>query len=147
MRIVVDTNIVFSAIYNTNSRIGKIFLHPKSRLNFYSTDQLIDEINTHKGKLIKLTTYTEQELEKISTVITNRIRFINVRLIPQNIYEEAFNLTKDTDIDDTEFVALTEHLKGKFWSGDKKLLKSLETKKWNRTIDTDSLYRIVTKTK
>ena len=33
MRIIVDTNIAFSAILNTNSKIGKIILHPKSKCN------------------------------------------------------------------------------------------------------------------
>ncbi len=47
MRIVVDTNIVFSAILNTNSKISKIILQPKSKLNFYSTDQLQNEIAEH----------------------------------------------------------------------------------------------------
>jgi predicted nucleic acid-binding protein len=40
VRIVVDTNIVFSAILNTNSKIASILLYPKSKLNFYSTYQL-----------------------------------------------------------------------------------------------------------
>jgi predicted nucleic acid-binding protein len=35
MRIVVDTNVVFSAMLNSNSKIAKIFLHPKSKFNFY----------------------------------------------------------------------------------------------------------------
>ncbi|MBE9460647.1 PIN domain-containing protein [Dyadobacter subterraneus] len=47
MRIVVDTNIAFSAILNTNSRIAQILLLPKSRLNFYSTEQLLTEISEH----------------------------------------------------------------------------------------------------
>ncbi len=34
MRVVVDTNIAFSAILNSNSRISKIILQPKSKLNF-----------------------------------------------------------------------------------------------------------------
>jgi len=47
MRIVVDTNIVFSAILNTNSKISQIILQPKSRLNLYSTNQLEYELAEH----------------------------------------------------------------------------------------------------
>jgi len=34
MRIVVDTNIAFGAILNTNSKIASILLYPKSKFNF-----------------------------------------------------------------------------------------------------------------
>lgn len=50
MRIVVDTNIVFSAILNTNNAIASIILQPKTRLNFYSTEQLLLEIHEHKNQ-------------------------------------------------------------------------------------------------
>ena len=53
MRVVVDTNIVFSAILNTNSKISKVILQPKSKLNLYSTDQLEYEIIEHWSKLKK----------------------------------------------------------------------------------------------
>ncbi len=48
MRIIVDTNIAVSAILNTNSKIGKILLHPKSTLNFYSTHNLKLELEKNK---------------------------------------------------------------------------------------------------
>ncbi|MEZ5026468.1 MAG: hypothetical protein R2739_07805 [Chitinophagales bacterium] len=41
MRIVIDTNIAFSAILNTNTKIGRILFQPKSGLNFYSTETLL----------------------------------------------------------------------------------------------------------
>jgi predicted nucleic acid-binding protein len=47
MRVVVDTNIVFSAILNTNSKISRIILQPKSKLNLYSTAQLENELTEH----------------------------------------------------------------------------------------------------
>ena len=118
MRIVVDTNIVFSAILNTNSKIAIILLQPKSRLNFYSTERLSYEIEEHKEKIKKISNYSDYELDRIITLITNKIRFINLRLIPKESYEFSESLTQDIDIDDTEFVALTEHIKGKLWSGD-----------------------------
>lgn len=53
MRIIVDTNIAFSAILNTNSIFARIILQPKTKLNFYSTDLLLIEIDEHKEKLKK----------------------------------------------------------------------------------------------
>lgn len=143
MRIVVDTNIVFSAILNTNSRIARIILQPKSRLNFYSTAQLSSEIEEHKEKIKRISNFSDYELDRIITLIINKIRFINIRLIPKESYEYAENLTKDVDIDDTEFVALTEHIKGKLWSGDKELQRGLKNKGWNKIISTEELFKII----
>lgn len=58
MRIVVDTNIAFSAILNTNNLIANIILYPKSRLHFYSTDLLLLEIQEHRDKLKRLAGYS-----------------------------------------------------------------------------------------
>ncbi|MBX3164044.1 MAG: DNA-binding protein [Bacteroidetes bacterium] len=147
MRIVVDTNIVFSAILNTNGKIARVILHPKSRFNFYSTEQLAHEIEEHKAKLKKLSGYNDYELERIITVVTKKIRFINVRLISKEAYRYAENLTKDVDIDDTEFVALTEHIKGKLWSGDKELKKGLAKKEWHKFISSEELFQKIGKQK
>ncbi|MFO7924648.1 MAG: PIN domain-containing protein [Bacteroidales bacterium] len=148
MRIVVDTNIVFSAILNTNSKIAIILLQPKSRLNFYSTERLSYEIEEHKEKIKKISNYSDYELDRIITLITNKIRFINLRLIPKESYEFSESLTQDIDIDDTEFVALTEHIKGKLWSGDKELQRGLRKKGWNKFISSEELFkRIIRRTR
>jgi predicted nucleic acid-binding protein len=54
-------------------------------------------------------------------------------------------LTKNVDIDDTEFVALAEHIRGKLWTGDKELIKGMKRQKWNSLISTDELYKIIVK--
>ena len=145
MRIVVDTNIVFSAILNTNSKISRIILQPKSRLNLYSSNQLEYELTVHWDKLKKISRYSDLELQQTSSLIISRIRFINVELIPQSLYIKAEKITKDIDIDDTEFVALTEHVRGKLWTGDKELIKGLKKKSWKRIISTDELYKSIVK--
>ncbi len=145
MRIVVDTNIVFSAILNTNSKISKIILQPKSKLNLYSTGQLETEIAEQWGKLKKISTYSEIELRKTSTLIISKIKFISVQLIPGNLFNAAEKLTSDIDIDDTEFVALTEHIRGKLWIGDKELISGLKRKKWEKVISTAELYKLILK--
>ena len=70
MRIVIDTNIAFSAILNTNSRIARIILHPKTRFNFYSTKQLLSEIQEHKEKIIYK---NDLEIVSLKEVKTNFI--------------------------------------------------------------------------
>lgn len=138
-KIVVDTNIVFSAMLNTNSLISNIILQPKSKLKFYSTSKLLEEIDRHSDKLKSLSGYTDSEMKKISSLFINRIRFVNIRLIPKNIYVKTLLLTKEVDIDDTEFVALTDFIGGKLWSGDKKLKRGLIKKGWNKFIATEDL--------
>lgn len=141
MRIVVDTNIVFSAILNTNSKITQIILHPKSGLNFYSTEQLLLEINEHKSKLKKLSGYSDSDLNRVLHIITKRIKFIHPGLIPSTVFKSSEELASDIDVDDTEFIALTEHIKGKFWSGDKSLISGLKKKGWNKSITTEELFK------
>jgi predicted nucleic acid-binding protein len=140
MRIVVDTNIAFSAILNTNSKIASIPLYPKSKFNFYSTEQLLKEIEDHKAKIKQFTDYTDHDLKRIIELITGRIRFINVRLISKESYQRAEFLVREIDEDDTEFIALTEHIKGKFWSGDNELQRGLMKKDWKKFITTDELF-------
>ncbi len=140
MRIVVDTNIVFSAILNANSPISGILVQPRSKLNFYTTQQLLIEIESHRNKIKKLSSYSDLELSSVIKFVTSKVKFIRVQLIPKEIYQQAEILTSDIDIDDTEFVALAEHLKAKLWTGDKVLIKGLGQKGWNRFITTNELY-------
>lgn len=142
MRIVVDTNIAFSAILNTNSNIARILLQPKSRLHFYSTDLLYEEILDHKEKIISLTKYTNEEIEITIRLITSKIKFIDLNLIPQKIIDSAENLVSEVDTDDTEFVALTDHIKGRLWSGDRELQKGLKSKGWDKFISTTDLIEL-----
>ena len=145
MRVVIDTNIAFSAILNTNSKISKIILQPKSKLNLYSTNQLKYELAAHRGKLKKISKYSEIELHKATLLIFSKIRFINAELIPISLFGKAEKLTHNVDIDDTEFVALTEHIRGKLWTGDKDLVKGLKSRKWNKLISTDELIESILK--
>lgn len=147
MRIVIDTNIAFSGILNTNSKISKIILQPRSKLNFYSTEQLNAELIKHWNKIKKISNYSNAELHKTVQLITQKIKFINVELIPRPLFKKAESLAEDIDIDDTEFIALTEHIRGKLWTGDQELIKGLKRKCWDKLISTEELYSYTLKRK
>jgi predicted nucleic acid-binding protein len=139
VRIVIDTNKVFSAILNSNSKISKIILKPKSKFNFYAPAFLLEELENHREKIKKISGFNDIELDKCVQIITRRIRFIKVILLPKEVLIQSAKLTEGVDIDDTEFIALTDHIKGRFWSGDKNLIKGLKKKGWDKFIFDEDL--------
>jgi predicted nucleic acid-binding protein len=143
MRIVIDTNIVYSALLNTNSKIAKIILLPKSGLNFYATDCLEAEIEEHKMALIKHSGLTNQEFNLARKLISKRVKFLNIELIPIKVFNRVREMTSRIDDDDTEFVALTEHINGRLWTGDKQLINGLKKFNWNKIITTSELYDMI----
>ncbi len=139
MKIIVDTNIVFSAILNSGSRIGKILLHSKGHFQFFSSNYLRVEIHKHHNKLLKFTNLTKSELTELETLVTLNITFIDERLLPQKLLIETETLLKLVDPNDTPFVALTKHLEGKLWTGDMKLYNGLKAKRFKDIITTAEL--------
>ena len=139
MKIIVDTNIVFSAILNSNSRIGKILLNSKEHFQFFTCNYLRTEIQRHRNKLLKLTKLTEDQLSELEGLLMQHIIFIDERLIPQDLLIKTEIQLKAIDPDDTVFVALAKHLKGKLWTGDLQLYNGLKAKRFKNIILTSEL--------
>ncbi len=136
MKIVVDTNIVFSAILNTNSRIAQILIYENPKFQFYSCDYLQTEILCHRDKLLKLTRLSADELSELESFITHNITFINEHLLPEQLVEETQIQLQNIDPFDVPFVALAKHLNAKLWTGDKKLYSPLKEQNFQNIIST-----------
>ncbi len=143
MKIVVDTNIVFSALLNTESSIAKILLHHNKNVEFYSSGFLKTEIRNHWQKLLKLTNLSEESLIELEELVTQRITFIDERLIPKKTFLDAQKLLKDIDENDSIFVALNDLLKGHLWTGDKQLYTGLKSKNYNRILFTQEVTKLI----
>lgn len=139
MKIVVDTNIIFSGLLNTNGTIGELLINSKYSFEFYSANYMRYEIQKHWVKLKKISKLPDQQLADAQFHLFSRIKFINEDLIPASVWKKALKLTRDIDIDDTDFVALTIYLKADLWTGDKELYNGLKSKGFKRVFNTFDL--------
>lgn len=142
MKIVIDTNIVFSAILNSQSKIGQLVINGSKFFKFYTVGLLKDEIEAHKEKILGISGFTEKQFQNSYTAITSRITFVDEIIIPDKALTRAIDLVLDIDENDTLFVALTNYLNGKLWTGDKKLISGLEKKQYSKTISTNELFEL-----
>jgi len=140
MKIVVDSNIAFSAVLNLNSKIGQILIKSGSLFSFYSTPLLKDEVFEYKEKIQKIGNYTNEEFIEITKLIFHKIEFIDDFLIPKQELLKAEKLVEDIDIDDVLFIALANHLRARLWTGYKMLIRGMQKKNWNRFITVEELY-------
>ncbi len=124
--VVVDTNLIFSALIPKASRIREILF--ESNMTFYSPNFLITEIYSHKDKLLKSSKLTEPEFYLYFNGIIERMTFIPTDFIGKESRKKAYDLCKNIDVKDTPFIALAIELGIPVWTGDKKLKDGLKLK-------------------
>lgn len=143
MKIVIDTNIVFSAILNTQSRIGLVIINGSKYFDFYSANLLKQEIFRHKSKILKISKYSEEDFSRIYDLITSKIKFINDDVIPDITLKKAIEVVSNIDVDDALFVALNDHIEdADLWTGDLQLFEGLKRKEYLRVISTEQILNL-----
>ena len=145
MKLVVDTNIVFSALINPNSIIGSVLLNYNDFIDFFSLSLIVAEIDKYHEKLKKYYKLESDGLNEIKSYIINSITIINEEYINIKSWEKAYNLIQNIDEDDTPFLALSIDLNCLLWTGDLKLIKGISKIKPKLTLSTDELIKMITK--
>lgn len=145
MKVVIDSNIVFSAILNTKSKIGQLIINGSKFFDYYTIGLLKTEILEHKDKILLITGFTDNQFYKTFQFIIGKIKFIEDILLSDKDLKKAIELVSDIDADDAPFVALNNHLISHLWTGDKALIYGLKKKGYTRILTTDELYEIFLK--
>ena len=135
MKLVVDTNIVFSALLNSSGNIAKILLSTNESIEFFSCDFLKDELNSHHKKIQKYTKLSMHEVNELIDLVCSNIIFIDERLLPTSSIKSAYDLVRDIDEKDLPFVAMSIHFKAFLWTGDKQLYIGLVKKNYKKVIN------------
>ena len=142
MKIVVDTNIIFSALLNSNGTIGDLLFNSDKHFEFYSCNYMRYEIKKHWERLEDISKLSDDQLQVSYTQILSKLKFINEEIIPVEIWLASEEITKDIDIDDTDFVALTKFLKATLWTGDKVLYNGLKKLNFKKLLNTTELLAV-----
>jgi putative PIN family toxin of toxin-antitoxin system len=137
MKVVVDSNIIFSALLKKNSKLRDTLL--KENHNFYSPNYFFNEIFKYKEKILRYSKLDEVELYEYLRKVLENIQFIRREVISKENRLMAFDLCKDIDEKDAPFIALAIEIDAYVWTGDKKLKKGLEEKGFSRFVDTGLL--------
>ena len=130
MIVVVDSNIVFSALLSKNSFLLEILL--KEEHHFVAPNFLFTEIFKYKEKILKHSKLSETELLELLNNLLSSIQFIHYDFISPESLKKAESLCYDVDMKDMVFVALTIELNARLWTGDKKLKEGLTAKGYNQ---------------
>ncbi len=142
MKVIVDSNILFSACIAPFGDNADLLLNPKYLFERYTCHYLIVEMFKHQDKIVR---FSKQSIDNVIDVLyayMRKISFINEEFISSENWLLAEELTKDVDNKDIAFVALTLHIPNSvLWTNDMKLINGLQKKGFNQVVTTNELLK------
>lgn len=112
MIVVVDTNIIFSALLNPKGTISDLLFNSEASFTFVAPDFINVELDKYEEKIIKYSKLNVKELKELRALLMKKIQLINHNFIENSTWNKAFKLVADIDEKDTPFVALTLEIDG-----------------------------------
>ena len=131
--VIVDTNIIFSALLSSRSRFSEILLNAGDQ--FYANELAVIELFKHKEKIVRFSRLSEDEIIQLYYLLLRRINLFKEDLISPESRRAAYTLCRDIDETDTPHIALTLELNGLLWTGDNTLKAKLRLKGFERFFD------------
>ena len=128
MRIVLDSNILFSALIKDSFK-RKIILEYDGKFLFPS--YIFEELQEHKKELLQKAQMNADEFDTILQILLKKVFIIpKEALLP--FKQEAIDIVKDIDLDDALFFACAlAYPESVIWSDDKKLKEQTKIKVCN----------------
>lgn len=110
MKVIVDTNIVYSAILLQSGKIGQILLFGRKQFEFFAPNLVKTEVKKHQEKLMQAAEIGIEDFEDLRDDIFSCINFISEEQIPYDYWHAAIPIVRDVDMADIAFVVLAEFL-------------------------------------
>ncbi|HEX8904703.1 MAG TPA: PIN domain-containing protein [Longimicrobiaceae bacterium] len=133
--VVVDTNVVFSALLKDDSPFTQMLMG--SRYEFFIAEFVFVELFKHKERIVRASRLTQDEILKQLEIVLQHLTIYKGVLVPGEQKRKAFHLCADVDPKDATHVAVALALDAPLWTGDQKLRRGLEAKGFTRFFDPD----------
>jgi len=119
--------------------VGDLFLFTWPRLELFAPEHLRVELTKYREKAAKAARMSVDEIMELESIVLGRITVLPHAVVPPATWEHAFDLVKNVDADDDQFVALALHLNCPLWTGDKKLINGLRRKSFKLLMTSEEL--------
>lgn len=131
--VVVDTNILFSALLSDSSRFASTLFNPDYEL--FVTELVIVELFRHKERILTASRLTGDEVVQLFHALLRRLNLCKDSMVPPEHEVMATTLCSGVDPADAPHVALALTLGAPLWTGDRRLRKALEARGFTRFFD------------
>jgi len=128
--VVIDTNILFSALLKRRSRFAQVIL--TSAYRFYVNELVVTELFKHKEKIVRLSSLQDDEVIRLFYRLMRAVELFKEDLVSAENRKAAYALCHDIDELDTPHVAIALQLKALLWTGDTRLKEGLQKKGFDR---------------
>jgi predicted nucleic acid-binding protein len=128
MIIIVDANIIISAMINPYSNIVKILLSEWKSIDFLIPEYAIQETLTQKHKLANEFNISDNLFESFIKHLNDVALIYSQEFISDKDFAKANEIVEKIDPKDAIYVAFSLALDALIWTGDLKLFKALRRK-------------------
>lgn len=128
--VVVDTNILFSALLRKSARFTEVLLTSDRR--FLINELVLVELFKHKEKIVRLSHLTDEDIVHLFYELMRELELYKEELVAPSNRAKAAALCQDVDLTDAPHVAIVLETEGLLWTGDKKLKEGLRAKGFDR---------------
>ena len=137
MKIVVDSNIIFSALISGKETYLDIF----KKNNVYMLDIVFPELNKYEYHLIRKTKLNQNEFKMFVQMLFEEVVVIPKFAISIENWQNAYMICKNVDEKDSPFVALSLELGIPLWTNDKALCEGIKNKGFDNFVTTEDLLK------
>ncbi|HQU31574.1 MAG: PIN domain-containing protein [Planctomycetia bacterium] len=136
MRVVVDSNIIFSALISGKEAYLDIF----KKNDVYIPDIVFSELDRYELRLIHKTKLKQTKFKNFVCMLFEEVIVIPKFAISEENWQKAYKICKDIDEKDTPFVVLSLELQIPLWTNDKKLLSGVREKGFDNIVNSEQLF-------
>lgn len=143
MNIVIDTNVLMSALIKPDGVIFDLISFLQKDHLLFISDYSLTELANHYTRILKSSKLSVTEFESNKAILFKKVDLIASDYIPDSDLSNANLLVMDVDRYDTVFVAAALSISGFLWTGDKVLYNALKSKKFNNILNTADIRKII----